>query len=277
MCESVMKNAALMLQRPDFGLYKSYDSLKTQLELCDRKDQVTRVLVECKGKGNPGFEIMNSLGSSRTFGRLFIAFCEYGHKAQWTWCDPRINQGSNGCLLLDGSVKSGECGVFVDALLLLATLPAPFGLGLGGDTLEKIVHKGQFNDGFVVNEAKIQQFSLCVRCNVNSVINVYKPATKETTLTLWGNHKVIKFDGCLWDPSYGAKYTLPGDVVEFDINETNIEFPYFKGRDTFHREMYFLGTDIMGERKKYSGPWPIGDVDKTTINSQRIVLIQNYF
>ncbi|HEU4846271.1 MAG TPA: hypothetical protein VFT05_18525 [Burkholderiaceae bacterium] len=272
-----MKNAALMLRQTDFGMYKLYDSLKAQLATCEKRAQIVQVLVEQKGKGNPGLAIINSLGNTRTFPRLFTAFCEHGHKANWTWCDPSLNQGSNGFALLDGTEKQGECGVFVDALLLLATLPAPLGLGLGAEALEKIVHKGQFNDGFVVNETKLRQFSICVRCNVNSVINVYKPSNRETDLTLWGNHKVIKFDDCLWDPSYGARYTIPGDVVEFDINETDREYPYFKGRDTFHHEMYFLGTDIMNPRKKYSGPWPQQDLEKTTVANQRIVLIQNYF
>jgi hypothetical protein len=277
MCESVMKNLSLMLRQQGFGLYKLYDSLKGQLVQCDKRAQVMQVLVEQKGKGNPGLQIMRSVGNAGTFERLFTAFCQYGHDARWNWCDPRLNESSNGIGLLDGSATYGECGVFVDALLLLATLPAPLGLGLSADGLEKIEHKGQFNDGFVVNETKIKQFNICVRCNVNSVINVYKPANKETALTLWGNHKVIKYDGCLWDPSYGAKYTIPADVVEYDINETNVEFPYFRGKDTFHQEMYFLSAGIEGERKKYSGPWPQHDLDKTTINQQRIVLINNYF
>ena len=195
----------------------------------------------------------------------------------WEWHDPKENDGSNGLKLLDGDVKHGECGVFVDAIITLAVLPSPLGLGLPEQNFKKKIYDGQFHDGFVVDELKMRtdNFVVDVRCNFNKVINVYKPAAQETQYTFWGNHKIVECDGILWDPCYGAKYNRPSDVVVFDIFGKGVCYPYWRGIDKFKNEAYFLDAGVFNTRQKYSGPWKREDTEMLDFIEEQRKLIHN--
>ena len=258
-----------------FQPYSVWGALGGQIGALPKVEQTNILQRICRG-ATPGEMIVKSVGSDVTLEKLFGAFCIYG-RDNWTWTDPGLDAGSNAYKLLGGEATAGECGVFAEALRLLAVLPPPLGLGLNVQA-EKETYTGRHGEGFVVDERVLVRFGPnAVRCNKNRVINVFKPVNEETTFTLWANHKVLRCDGRLWDPSYGIVYTLATDITAYDIQKTNPAHPYYTGVATDGTRVLFLPAESANARPKYLGPMDEAEVSEINFFNVRHLLIENYF
>ncbi|HEX7637015.1 MAG TPA: hypothetical protein VF457_01350 [Burkholderiaceae bacterium] len=256
MCKEAIKR--MLQMQPGIGPYRLYDGIKGRLGGCTPAEAAALVLVASRAR-NPFVTLVNTLAGA-DFEALFGKFCEAGSR-RWGWHDSRVNQVANGLSLLDGQAVEVECGVFADALIRLATLPRPLGLGLDESAFELVVCEGLHGeDGFVVDERRLPSFKIAPRCNDSDVINVFEPAEdgsgrlERTPYTLWGNHKIIRHDGKLWDPCYGARYGHVTDFIEYDIQGTGVFMPYCRGVNGRREEAYFLGAGVHGDRPRYLGP-----------------------
>lgn len=148
-------------------------------------------------RATPGGKIINSLSSAKkNFPGLFDAFVAYAPTAGWAW-DPDITGAHKGALL-DGARSSGECALFAANLKLLAEAPPPYGLGLV-NKIDWIYYSGENSTGFVAYHAGPNIIG-------GLPSNVVTPTDiqKSSDLYFWSNHKVLGYDGVVYDPSYGT-------------------------------------------------------------------------
>jgi hypothetical protein len=146
----------------------------------------------------PGASILNAVGANGTFERLFTEFMTYGQRnANWQW-DPGV-AGVHKGKLLDGSVTRGECALFAMNLKVLAEAPKPYGLEMDTRQLEYWAFYGKHKQGFVADHDLTNMISR-FGGNVRLPAQLQHP----TGYYIWPNHKVIVYNGQVYDPSYGT-------------------------------------------------------------------------
>ncbi len=249
--------------------YSSYHTIMSAPEELLPSEEKHKLLAQFAANANrqaPGIIILKGLNDIASFDDLFRAFCSYGN-INWTW---KPEHGMDARKLLDKVTAEGECGTFAEALFILATTPKPLGLGLPADEFEIVTYKGALNLGFILDESKLP--ILAKRCNSTDCGNVFKKNGTKTTLTLWGNHKVVRYKHQLWDPSYGAKYATVDECIKYEIikNEGRLEVKKRGG----HKCFFFDPQDVPlpNGRVKYLGPY-----EEATIASQKIRIFPDYF
>lgn len=146
--------------------------------------------------GTPGGKIMAKLKERSTFDDLFHEYTRYGRSNGWTW-NPDL-KGAHKGKLLDGTMSAGECAMFAGNLQLLAALPRPYGLGLS-PAPEYWPFSGKFNAGFVCTHDMTAIISP-LQSNLRTRTQVQQPLA----LYMWVNHKVLRYAGNIYDPSYGT-------------------------------------------------------------------------
>jgi hypothetical protein len=152
----------------------------------------------------PGGKILRKIGVA-DFEHLFPAFCDFFHgQDNWTWVGKTLTPSAP--MILDGEAKTGQCLALASALRLLAMTRKPFGLGipdvdLGRFTKSDGLYYGRYQQGFL-SEHPIGGI-LNLLPNVYEPLNALpKPASRLAPLYLWENHKVLKYNGKFYDPSY---------------------------------------------------------------------------
>ncbi len=119
---------------------------------------------------------------------------------------------------LDGTRTSGECKVLAAALLGLWVFPPPLGLGQSRSTPKASLYRFENysdDDGFISHHPLLGVRNLSPNIlhphGNRSDRNTYQP------LYQWGDHKVVFYDGKLWDPSYKEVWNHEDEMVAFDF------------------------------------------------------------
>jgi hypothetical protein len=150
------------------------------------------------------------------FGTLFTTFNTMTNNFTW-------NGGvgySVGRVLetLDGTRTTGECKILAAALLGLWVFPAPFGLGQSGADLRASLYTFENYDeanGFISNHPQMG-----VRNLLPNILHPHGDPLDPRTyqpLYQWGDHKVVFYNGRLWDPSYKQIWGHESDMVAFEF------------------------------------------------------------
>ena len=166
-------------------------------------------------------------------------FSAHNH-LNWTW------RPAGGCrsadlaaTLLDkvaGGNYSGECGWLAWALYVLLTAPSPYGFnknvdpkkvktsrGIVGNNNNGVAnHGGQEGKGF---------FSQHAQAVHNLGPNTYNRNSNQLDLYRWGDHVVVKHNGCFYDPSYNAWYANLYDMALYnavDLESSPVDPKDFK-------------------------------------------------
>ena len=162
-------------------------------------DEIKKLKIDmAKWASTPGGRIIKALGNSRTFDHLFREFAAFGHATgDWRW-DPGVIGAKKG-QLLDGTLQCGECAFFAANLQLLAIAPEPFGLGMDKKDIEYWAFYGKHKQGFVAKHDQTHSISKFI-ANVRLPEQVQAP----TDFYVWPNHKVLVYQGKVYDPSYGT-------------------------------------------------------------------------
>jgi hypothetical protein len=241
--DTIIRNRKLF---PNSGPYQLYATVHEEYKkLIPAEQKEVMVVLKNINKFAIGLQIVKDM---RSFDVLFTGFCNAGN-GLWKW--QKVGS-SSGVKLLDGAVKGGECTEFAEALFALATYPPPLGLGMDESEFCISNYEGQFGEGFVVDESKFP--GSAVRCNGNTVNNVYTKHDELTGLTLWGNHTVLLHKGKCFDPSYGLEYGHPRELVIFDIKKVGEFQPFYRAYDRNAVKKYFVAANVPDVRSSYKGP-----------------------
>ena len=139
---------------------------------------------------------------------LFDEFVRYSRAHDWTW-----SPGTTDSLptLIDGTMTLSQCAAFAYSFMCLAVAPPPFGLGV---PFREFVYETYLGTGKVVGGDSYGFISehprdgcLNLKPNVYTRIgSVHDENLNGVNFYLWSNHKVIKYKGLYYDPSYGCLY-----------------------------------------------------------------------
>lgn len=211
----------------------------------------------------PGGQIMTGLGGMPTFEKLFDAFVDYGRNSDWTW-DPGIPGAKKGPLLDGRTNQSGECAVFAANLLLLAQLPKPYGLAMS-PAPEYWSFGGKHTSGFVCEHDMTNIISR-LPANVRSVAQIEHRAP----LYLWVNHKVLVWNGQVFDPSYGtvsAKteylglYQCKGQFSRMEVKLRGSTYVVTTGPSFGVEYLWRVVPETERPEQPYQGPFTIDQVE----------------
>lgn len=130
----------------------------------------------------------------------------------WTWA-PGVAAGavSAGAELLQGSRVSGECAAVANALSMVLTTAAPYGLAQGPGNFTVRTYSGAHNQGFIAAHAPI--------LNLNP--NVYDPATgNRQNFYVWDNHKTVEYNGEFFDACYNTSYMAQANMAQAQLQQS---------------------------------------------------------
>lgn len=192
-----------------------------------------------------------------SFRNLFNTFNQV--TAAFTW-DPSA-RGSytwqRAMEALDGTRTSGECKILATALLGLWVFPPPFGLGQAAAAPRASLYRFENYDareGFVAHHPVGGVRGL--RPNIMHPHGNPTDLATRQPLYQWGDHKVVFYDGRLWDPSYQCVWQREEDMVAFeftgqhhyidgDAYEVRVVTPN-PARGWLARQMMFMRFDLTG-------------------------------
>ena len=162
--------------------------------------------------------------AQQKFELLYMAVVEYSRAADWRWL-PKTPCGTT--KLLDGELTAAECMAFAVALSTLAITPSPLGIGLPagdgvGNTVKDETYKGVQvrgrSAGFVSIHPRDGVLGLVP--NVYTKVGINFPGIgvmRGSGFYMWGNHKVVRFQNKLFDPTYGTQYDNIGDMAFLNV------------------------------------------------------------
>jgi hypothetical protein len=191
----------------------------------------------------PGKKIMS--GKPSSFKTMFDAFIAFIHAPQngLTW--DGSGGGGGGAGLIDGDRITGECAMFAKSLQVLAYAPSPHGLGLPVADVGYVSYTGRYQNGFISNHP------------LGGLVRL-RPNVADQALYVWSNHKVISYQGTLWDPMYSTTYKTKDDMALYHIvEEIEIEEDKYFSAEATNRvgsEPGFAGVWFKRSRGVYSGP-----------------------
>lgn len=119
---------------------------------------------------------------------------------------------------LDGTRTSGECKILAAALLGLWVFPPPFGLGQSRSSPTASLYKFEnydANEGFISHHPI--QGVRGLRPNIMHPLGNPADLNTRQPLYQWGDHKVVFYNGRLWDPSYKSVWNHEGEMVAFEF------------------------------------------------------------
>ncbi len=216
----------------------------------------------------PGGKIMK-----RTQGveveQLFEAFCDHFHTTgNWTWTGGRVTPAAAAILDGDDGAKVGQCQALAAALRFLATARKPYGLDIGSTRLGSFgkgdgLYTGRYQAGFFSEHP--------VGGILGLLPNVYEPLDRLPTPTSrlaplygWENHKVLKYGGRYYDPSYRKQYTQLSDMAAYHLRATTnfadttkiVEAEMCSGSPVFFLELSSTDIKPLGRGSPiYMGPY----------------------
>lgn len=220
---------------------------------------------------------------AQKFELLFKVLVEESRVEDWTWVPGR---GCTSPKLIDGELTGAECAAFASALNAMALAPHPFGIGVpGGDgsalTVKEETYKGNIVEkegmGFVSFHSRAGVLGLLP--NMHTEVDVNLPGhLRGGSFYMWGNHKVVRFNDTLFDPTYGKQYLRLEDmacmkVVDWEVlgkskPATMDEFGTIGSQDPEGRHLlicedanrlrYYVRmtpTTLVGAERVYQGPF----------------------
>jgi hypothetical protein len=214
------RGGAGMAKWTDYCTYWSFQNFTTKIDDAERAFATSQL---------PGAKIMKMMNQNARSGDdeatkvelLFRAFVEYSRdQANWRWL------GATPCgtpKVLDNNNAQLECQGFVIGLRALMIYPPPFGLGISPTNCSVETHNpklGSESCGFVARHPRDGAIGLAP--------NIDSPAEIDDTLFpggfyLWANHKVLKYGGKLFDPSYGRQYLKKEDMVYLSVTGFGVD------------------------------------------------------
>lgn len=217
--------------------------------------------VQTQMQATPGGRLMLQ-HNPQTFQALFSVFVQF-FQGMWTW-NPGAHTPAHGALL-DGAQTYGQCLGLSRELCLLATAPAPYGLGLSPAHVVLTTYKGQFNNGFVSRHPVAGAFSL--RSNVEAIPANAPGAPPPNSppadqLYFWCNHVVVQYQGRYYDPSYGLIYNTLAAMAEYHVQAQVLHKGHTYDRlqhATTLQQAYFLAYNVArvvgGRTVRSRGPY----------------------
>ena len=153
---------------------------------------------------------------------LFMVFTEQSRRFDWGWLPATACRSAK---LLDGEITGAECAAFATGMYCLARAPHPFGLGVSdGDgtgnsvkietyTGEKLAGAGP---GFVSFHPSNGVLGLLP--NVHTQVGAMLPGRfRNRSFYMWKDHKVVRYENHLFDPTYGCQYEALPDMACLQI------------------------------------------------------------
>ncbi|MES2259282.1 MAG: hypothetical protein V4724_12215 [Pseudomonadota bacterium] len=183
----------------------------------------------------PGVQIMRKHAQlarsgdtlAQKFELLFMVLVEQSRALDWRWLP---QQGCTSPRLIDGELKAAECAAFASALNAMAKAPAPFGIGVpGGDgsgaTVKEETYRGRVVEnkglGFVSFHPRAGVLGLM--SNMYTKIDVALPGNlRGGSFYMWSNHKVVRFNNTLFDPTYGKQYAALADMACLNVADWEV-------------------------------------------------------
>lgn len=202
-----------------YGMFKLWMSTKTYVLYQDIYDGKPNNQLNLSTWGGlfscPGSKVMNGQNYTGNAHQRALAVSNRLHDVAsgfWTW-DGKIagEQIQNGICVLDQTEDRGECAYIANALMILLTAQAPYGLGLGAGIpkgafpagpIQRVNYTGQYNKGFI---------STNQNAPFHLVSNVYAMNGQRQAYYLWDDHKVVEYD-------HGLPAVNGGNPVYYDPN-----------------------------------------------------------
>ena len=125
---------------------------------------------------------------------------------------------------LDGTRTSGECKILAAALLGLWVFPPPLGLGQSRSSPNASLYTFKNYDddnGFISHHPPLGVRNLAP--NIMHPHGTVADLSTRQPLYQWGDHKIVFYDGKLWDPSYKAVWAREEEMVAFEF--TGLQHP----------------------------------------------------
>ncbi len=154
----------------------------------------------------PGGQLMVARRPQR-FAQLFEAF-RARLLTTWRWLPESAASHERGAVL-DGAVNAGDAASLAAELVLLATAPAPFGLGLSPSACRVVPYRGEAQQGFVAEHSQAGVLGLRS--------DVLGRDGRPTDLRRWRCHSLVAADGRFYDPAYGHVYAQLGEAADYSL------------------------------------------------------------
>lgn len=202
-------------------------------DIWDRRSALTPIdnRGDFKTSALPGAAIMRSVqafvkpedSEAMKVEALFQKYVVYLHmQSGWTWgpggaCRSPLFLDTKGPL-------AKECGAYAAGMAGLMITPEPFGLGIAATQVsveEYSPFLGTERVGFVSRHPSIGVLGL--------LPNIYRAELNDAKLGentgfyRWRNHKVVRYGGKLFDPTYGCQYEQLTDMAFLTITGFGIE------------------------------------------------------
>ena len=157
----------------------------------------------------PGGRVLAGVGGG-TFAEFYQSFITVFNDGQFTWIGSQGTNTSRVLETLDGTRTSGECAILATAFWALWSCPAPFGMGQQGLAYMSF-NNGDAVDGFISYHPPGG-----IRALGPNIQHPHGGAGDgRNCLYSWGNHKILRYNGVYYDPTYRATYLNTNEMVAF--------------------------------------------------------------